>query len=261
MPGCTPPVDTILEIKAEKITPYGENRSKGSQVEAMFDNIAPAYDFMNRLMTLGVDRTWRRKVVKLATDLPSAPHPELLDVATGTADLAISLAEAAPRTSVTGVDLSEGMLAIGRKKVEGKGLTGRLTLRQADCLTLPFPAATFDAVTVAFGVRNFEHLDRGYHEMAHVLKPGGRLIVLELSVPSNPVVKPFYRFYTRVVIPLAGRLISKDSSAYTYLPKSIAAMPQGEKMLKLMEDAGLTNATLRRLTFGVATIYTAIKAN
>lgn len=227
----------------------------------MFDNIAPAYDLMNRLMTLGTDRSWRRKVVKMATPRDGSEPLELLDVATGTADLAISLAKAAPHALVTGVDLSEGMLAIGRKKIEEIGMSRRISLKQADCLNLPFPSGTFSSVTVAFGVRNFEHIDRGYREMARVLKPGGRLIVLELSVPTNPVVKPFYNFYTRRVIPFAGRMISKDSSAYTYLPKSIAAMPQGEKMLKRMTEAGLSGATLRRLTFGVATIYSAMKSD
>lgn len=172
-----------MEIKAEKITPYGTDRPKGAQVEEMFDNIAPAYDFMNRAMTLGIDRSWRRKVVKAATD--TSPR-SILDVATGTGDLAIQLARAAGGASVTGIDLSEGMLAVGRRKVAEAGLDRRVTLIQGDCLALPFPDGAFDTVTVAFGVRNFEHLDRGYAEMARVLRPGGKLIVLELSVPLPP---------------------------------------------------------------------------
>lgn len=245
-----------MEIKAEKITPYGTDRPKGAQVEEMFDNIAPAYDFMNRAMTLGIDRSWRRKVVKAATD----PSPAaILDVATGTGDLAIQLARAAGGASVTGIDLSEGMLAVGRRKVAEAGLDRRVTLIQGDCLALPFPDGSFDTVTVAFGVRNFEHLDRGYAEMARVLRPGGKLIVLELSVPTSPMVRPFYRLYTRGIIPLLGRMVSSDSRAYTYLPESIAAMPQGEKMLSLMREARLSSPSLRRLTLGVATIYTATK--
>lgn len=246
-----------MEIKAEKVTPYGTKQSKGEQVEEMFDNIAPAYDFMNRAMTLGIDRNWRRKVVKaVAAAAPSA----ILDVATGTGDLAIQLAKANQQAKVTGIDLSEGMLEVGRRKVAEAGLTQQIALRQADCLALPFADGSFDIVTVAFGVRNFEHLDKGYAEMARVLRPGGKLMVLELSTPTSPIVKPFYKLYTRGVIPMVGRLISKDSRAYSYLPESIAAMPQGERMLQLMTEAGLSGCSLRSLTFGVSTIYTGIKS-
>lgn len=245
-----------MEIKAEKITPYGGSDPKSRQVEAMFDNIAPAYDFMNRAMTFGVDRSWRKKVVRaIAADSPS----DLLDVATGTGDMALQLARAIPGCAITGIDLSEGMLAVGRRKTAEAGLSGRVTLRQADCLALPFPDASFDAVTVAFGVRNFEHLDRGYAEMARVLRPGGKLYVIELSTPRSPLVRPFYNLYTRAIIPAVGRLISKDSRAYSYLPASIAAMPQGDRMLALMTGAGLSSPSLRPLTFGVCTIYTAVK--
>ncbi|MDE6360236.1 MAG: bifunctional demethylmenaquinone methyltransferase/2-methoxy-6-polyprenyl-1,4-benzoquinol methylase UbiE [Muribaculaceae bacterium] len=246
-----------MEIKAEKITPYGTDRPKGAQVEEMFDNIAPAYDFMNRAMTLGIDRSWRRKVV--GTAAAAAPRA-VLDVATGTGDLALQLARAIPGAAVTGIDLSEGMLSVGRRKVEEAGLAGRITLQQGDCLNLPFPDGSFDVVTVAFGVRNFEHLDRGYAEMARVLRKGGTLIILELSVPSSPLVKPFYSIYTKGIIPLLGRMVSSDSRAYSYLPESIAAMPQGEKMLALMEGAGLTGCVLRPLTLGVSSIYTGRKA-
>lgn len=244
-----------MEIKAEKITPYGTDRPKGAQVEEMFDNIAPAYDFMNRAMTLGIDRGWRRKVVETAAAMRPAA---ILDVATGTGDLAIQLARAIPAATVTGIDLSEGMLAVGRRKVEEAGLEARVTLGQGDCLALPFADGSFDVVTVAFGVRNFEHLDRGYAEMARVLRKGGKLVVLELSVPPSPLVKPFYKLYTRGVIPLLGRLVSSDSRAYSYLPESIAAMPQGERMLSLMKEAGLASPALHRLTLGAATIYTSI---
>ncbi|MDE5980259.1 MAG: bifunctional demethylmenaquinone methyltransferase/2-methoxy-6-polyprenyl-1,4-benzoquinol methylase UbiE [Muribaculaceae bacterium] len=246
-----------MEIKAEKITPYGTDRPKGAQVEEMFDNIAPAYDFMNRAMTLGIDRSWRRKVV--GTAAAAAPRA-VLDVATGTGDLALQLARAIPGAAVTGIDLSEGMLSVGRPEVEEAGLAGRITLQQGDCLNLPFPDGSFDVVTVAFGVRNFEHLDRGYAEMARVLRKGGTLIILELSVPSSPLVKPFYTIYTKGIIPLLGRMVSSDSRAYSYLPESIAAMPQGEKMLALMEGAGLTGCVLRPLTLGVSSIYTGRKA-
>ena len=175
-----------MEIKAEKITPYGSNDPKSRQVEAMFDNIAPAYDFMNRAMTFGVDRSWRRKVVRaIAADSPAA----LLDVATGTGDMALQLARAIPGCRITGVDLSEGMLSVGRRKIQEAGLANRITLTKGDCLALPFPDDTFDAVTVAFGVRNFEHLDRGYAEMARVLRP------LDNSGCGAPGVKGCQRLF------------------------------------------------------------------
>lgn len=243
-----------MEIKAEKVTPYAGGRAKGKQVEAMFDNIAPAYDFMNRAMTLGIDRAWRRKVVE---QVAACAPARVLDIATGTGDLTIALARAIPDAAVTGADLSAGMLAVGRRKVEEAGLDGRVSLMQADCMHLPFDTGSFDAVTVAFGVRNFEHLLQGYTEMRRVLRPGGRLVVLELSVPPSAFVLPFYRFYTRCIIPLAGRLVSGDPAAYRYLPQSIAAMPQGADMLRLMAEAGFTDNRLRRLSLGVATIYTA----
>ena len=240
----------------ENIRPYADSRPKHEQVEEMFDSIAPAYDFMNRAMTMGIDKLWRRKAV--GTVAATAPE-RLLDVATGTADLAISLASALPRTRITGIDLSEEMLAVGRRKVERAGLQDRIALQKADCLALPFADGSFDCVTVAYGVRNFEHLDRGYAEMARVLRPGGMLCVVELSVPRSRWVLPFYRFYTRAVIPAVGRMVTGDSSAYTYLPDSIAAMPQGERMLGLMREAGLESARLIPLTFGTCTIYTACK--
>lgn len=241
----------------EQIKPYDNTRSKTAQVEQMFNSIAPAYDFMNRAMTLGIDRLWRRKAVGMV----AATGPvHILDVATGTGDLAVELCRRIPAASVTGVDLSEEMLRIGREKMEKEGLTSRVTLRKADCLDLPFPDGTFDAVTVAYGVRNFEHLDKGYAEMARVLKPGGMLCVIELAVPTSKLVRPFYNMYTRHIIPAVGRMVSSDSRAYTYLPESIAAMPQGPRMLALMEGAGLTQAHLTPLTFGVCAIYTANKA-
>lgn len=245
-----------MEIKAEKITPYGSDDPKSRQVEAMFDNIAPAYDFMNRAMTFGVDRSWRRKVVRaIAADLPAT----ILDVATGTGDMALQLASAIPTAHITGVDLSEGMLTVGRRKVAEASLEERILLTRGDCLQLPFADASFDSVTVAFGVRNFEHLDRGYAEMARVLRAGGKLYIIELSTPRSPLVSPFYRLYTRWLIPAVGRFVSKDTRAYTYLPDSIAAMPQGDKMLALMTDAGLITPRLHSLTFGVCSIYTAVK--
>lgn len=247
-----------MKAQCEEINPYGseDKRRKASQVEEMFDNIAPAYDFMNRAMTLGIDKNWRKLAVSLAAK--SSPH-SVLDVATGTGDLAIALAEKMPEAEVTGIDLSEGMIEIGRKKVRLRGLEKRVTLTTGDCLALPFEDDTFDVITVAFGVRNFEHLDRGYSEMLRVLRPGGTLLVLELSTPTSHFIKPLYQIYTRGVIPIVGRLVSKDNSAYSYLAASITAVPQGERMTSMMTGAGFRSAAFRPLTFGVCTLYAARK--
>ncbi len=246
-----------MEVKAERINPYqGDRREKTQQVRAMFDNIAPAYDFMNRAMTFGIDKIWRRKAVKLIEK--EQPH-DILDVASGTGDLAILMARRIPSASILGVDLSEGMLQLGEKKVEEAGLADRVSFSVADCLNLPMPDDSFDCVSVAYGVRNFQNLLAGYKEMHRVLRPGGMLCVIELSTPDSPLVRPFYRFYTKCVIPAVGRLISKDVRAYSYLPESIAAVPKGESMLRLISEAGFCDARFRPLTFGVCTIYTAFK--
>lgn len=242
--------------KVEQITPYGTEESKGRQVEQMFDSIAPAYDLMNRAMTLGIDRRWRAKAVGML----GSPG-RILDVATGTGDLALLLARRMPGAKVVGVDLSEGMIAVGRKKVEEAGLADRITLQAADCLALPFADGEFDCVTVAYGVRNFADIAAGLREMRRVLRPGGKLCIIELSVPTNPLVRPFYHLYTRTLIPLVGRLVSHDSRAYSYLPQSIAAVPQGAEMCSLMTAAGFSGATFRPLTFGVCTIYLGTAGN
>ena len=245
-------------MDCEQITPYGDSGSDGKtgQVREMFDNIAPAYDFMNRAMTLGIDKLWRRKAVNMVR---GHGGKKILDVATGTGDLAIALARRIEGAEVTGADLSEGMIEIGRAKVEKSGLTERITLQAADCMNLPMADNTFDCVTVGYGVRNFEDLRRGYAEMARVVRPGGMIAVIELSTPTSRLVKPLYRLYTRGIIPAVGRMISHDSRAYSYLPESIAAVPQGEEMLSLMREAGLTHTQCRPLTFGTCSIYTAIK--
>lgn len=252
-----------MEIGAEKVNPYqGDTRHKGEQVREMFDNIAPAYDFMNRSMTLGIDKRWRSLAVKMIArhfDNRGITSPRLLDVATGTGDLAIKLARAFPQGRVKGIDLSEGMVEIGRKKVTEAGLSDRVTLDIGDCLSLPYADEEFDCVTVAYGVRNFERLLDGYRQMLRVLRPGGLLCVIELSTPTSPAVKPLYNLYTRHIIPLAGRLVSKDVRAYAYLPESIAAVPQRQQMARLIEQAGFTSTAYRPLTFGVCTIYTGIK--
>ena len=241
--------------RVEQVKPYGEG-AKTEQVRQMFDSIAPAYDFMNRAMTLGIDIWWRRLAVKrLKRIKPSL----ILDVATGTGDFAIQLNNSLHPRHIMGIDLSQGMLDEARRKVNEKGLGKVISFEQGDCMNLPMQDETFDAVTVAFGVRNFEHLQQGYQEMARVLKPGGMLCVLELSTPANRLIRWFYDLYTLHIIPAIGTMKSGDKSAYRYLPQSIAAVPQGDDMLQLMRNAGLRNASFKRLTLGTCTIYTAVK--
>lgn len=245
-----------MEVKAEKINPYGDDRCKTEQVREMFDSIAPAYDFMNRMMTFGIDKLWRRRAVNM---LRRRAPQHILDVATGTGDLALLMHRRLHPDRITGIDLSEGMIGIARKKAENAGAEAHIRFMTGDCLDLPFAQEVFDCITVAYGVRNFEHLDRGYREMYRVLSHGGMLCVIELSTPVSPLVKPFYNFYTNHIIPAVGRLVSHDVRAYSYLPESIAAVPQGDDMLRLMRDAGFTDCRFRRLTFGTCTIYTAVK--
>lgn len=241
----------------EEINPYTDDtRPKGNQVEEMFDHIAPAYDLMNRAMAFGIDKLWRRWAVKRVMRHGA---DRILDVATGTGDLAIRLARKVDPISVTGIDLSEGMLDRGRRKVADADLGDVVKLVKGDCLELPFPSDSFDAVTVAYGVRNFENILMGLKEMARVLKPGGMVMILELSTPKNRLVKWGYDLYSRHLIPAVGRLVSSDRRAYSYLPESIAAVPQGHDMCALMEKAGLSEAAYRSLTLGTCTIYTAIK--
>lgn len=243
--------------RVEQVTPYSDKETaKTEQVRQMFDSIAPAYDFMNRAMTMGVDIWWRRLAVKR---LKSIAPAKILDVATGTGDFAIQLYQSLHPQHILGIDLSQGMLDEAQRKVKEKGLGQVVAFQQGDCMALTLPDETFDAVTVAFGVRNFEHLQQGYQEMARVLKPGGMLCVLELSTPTNPLIRWFYDLYTLHIIPWLGSLKSGDKSAYRYLPQSIAAVPQGDDMLQLMRNAGLHDTTFKRLTLGVCTIYTAVK--
>ncbi len=240
----------------ENINPYDNERGKTEQVREMFDNIAPAYDRLNRAMSFGLDRSWRRKAV----DMVAATNPaSIVDIATGTGDFALSLAAAMPSAQITGLDLSEGMIEIGRRKVADAGLEERIKLVCGDCLASPLSEGCADALTVAFGVRNFADLAAGYRAMYAMLRPGGMICVIELSTPTSALVLPFYKLYTGVVIPQMGRLVSKDARAYSYLPETIAAVPQGDNMLSLMRQAGFVDAKFRTLTFGVCTIYTATR--
>ena len=244
--------------RVERVTPYGDQATaKTEQVRQMFDAIAPAYDFMNRAMTLGIDIWWRRLAVKRLKRLSPT---RILDVATGTGDFAIQLFKSLHPQHITGIDLSQGMLDEACRKVKEKGLEKNISFEQGDCMALEMEDESFDAVTVAFGVRNFEHLQQGYHEMARVLRPSGMLCVLELSTPTNPIIRWFYDLYTLHIIPWIGSKKSGEKSAYRYLPQSIAAVPQGDDMLQLMRNAGLREATFKRLTLGVCTIYIGVRS-
>ena len=243
-------------MDVEQVKPYDTGQQKTEQVREMFDRIAPAYDFMNHAMTMGIDRWWRRAAVKW---LAKARPTQILDVATGTGDFAIALYKHLKPNHIEGIDLSENMLAVAREKVTRKGWNEHFTFTQGDCLELPQDDANVDAITVAFGVRNFEDLLKGYRQMWRVLRPGGKLAVLELSTPRNRVTRWFYDIYTLHLIPWVGGLKSHDRDAYRYLPRSIAAVPQGDDMLSLMTQAGFVEGHCHRMTFGTCSLYTATK--
>ncbi len=229
---------------------------KKQRVEEMFDSIAPTYDRLNHLLSMQVDRSWRRKTVRMIAKNPPA---EIIDVATGTGDLAIALAQKMPDARVTGVDISENMLAIGRRKVAEKGLGGRITLQAGDAEALDFPDCRFDCVTAAFGVRNFGDIGAGLREMCRVTRPGGECFVLEFSEPTVPLFSWAYRIYFHRILPGVGRIVSKDRGAYSYLPQSVGGFPAPEHFAEMLREAGFSEISRRRLTFGVAYVYTAVK--
>ncbi len=234
--------------------PIGQAPGKKAEVEAMFDEIAPRYDLLNRVLSGGTDVRWRRKAVRFLGEALSGRPTRLLDVATGTADLALDALRLAPQW-VVGVDLSGGMLAVGREKVAARGLDGRIRLVQADAAALPFDDDWFDGALVAFGVRNFENLGAGLREIRRVLKPGVPLVVLEFSHPRLAGFKQAYEAYSRHVLPRVGRAVSGASGAYDYLPESVAAFSDGRAFLAELGAAGFTGLAEKRLTFGVASLY------
>lgn len=242
--------------KVENVNPYDDTRSKKAQVEDMFDGIAPAYDFMNRAMTIGLDRLWLRALVRAVS---KAKPSDIIDMATGTGDVALALARALPQTMVKGLDISEGMLTQARRKATDKNVGNRVSFAVADCTATGLSDGVCDVITVAYGVRNFADISAGYREMYRLLRPGGTIAILELSVPPCALIKPFYRLYTRALIPLAGRLVAGDKKAYTYLLDSIQAAPQRDDMCALMRKAGFVDTAWKSLTFGSCTLYTARK--
>ncbi len=242
------PLATIKPIQSS-------DKSKKQQVEEMFDSISGRYDFLNHFLSLGIDRGWRRKAVK---ELVAIQPKTILDMATGTGDLALEALSLNP-DKITGVDLSEGMLEVGRKKILTAGHAGKIEMLKGDSEHLSFQDNTFDACTVGFGVRNFEHLDQGLREIYRVLKPGAKFVVLEFSKPKAFPVKQLYNLYFNAILPFWGRYISKNRSAYTYLPESVKHFPDGETFIKHLKDIGFKNTTSRALTFGICSIYTGVK--
>ena len=240
----------------EKIKPYEGNAHKREQVEQLFDNIAPTYDALNHTLSFGFDRTWRRKAVRT---LMAYNPATVLDIATGTGDFALAIARKLKRRQVMAVDISEGMMRVGREKAAREGLHDVVRFQKEDCSHLSFADNSFDAVTVTFGVRNFENLDACLREIYRVLNKGGRLILLELSYPHKRLWRALFNIYSKVVMPVVGRLISGDDSAYTYLPETMAAFPQGEVMREILLKNGFSQARFRRLTMGICTLYVAEK--
>ena len=244
-----------MTYKQEEINPYHEGE-KAQQVEQMFDNIAPTYDTLNHRLSWDIDRGWRRKAIQQLA--PYEPQT-MLDIATGTGDFAIMAAQMLKPQQLVGADISEGMMDIGRKKVKAQGLDKIISFAKEDCLALNYDDASFDAVTAAFGIRNFADLDKGLSEMCRVLKPGGHLSIVELTTPVSFPMKQLFHIYSHTVLPVYGRLISKDTSAYSYLTKTIEAFPQGERMQDILRRAGFKDASFKRLTFGICTMYFATK--
>lgn len=245
-----------MDYPQQHIKPYNEDGKKTEQVERMFDNIAHAYDKLNHTLSLGIDRSWRRKAI--AWLRPFSPK-HIMDVATGTGDFAILACRELNPNELIGTDISEGMMNVGRKKVKDAGLSDKITFEREDCTSLSFGENRFDAITVAFGIRNFEDLDKGLSEIYRVLKPEGHLVIIELTTPDRFPMKQLFHIYSNVIIPMLGKLLSKDNKAYHYLPDTIKAFPQGEIMKEVIAKAGFSEVHFQRLTFGICTLYTATK--
>ena len=238
------------------VKPYKDDQSsKKEQVARMFDSISGRYDFLNHLLSFGIDKGWRRKLIREAQSL--APQ-HVLDIATGTGDLAIALRKTGAQ-EIIGLDISNGMLEVGREKVKRAGLDALVDLQYGDSEAIPFEDERFQLVTAAFGVRNFEHLDQGLNEMSRVLSRGGKMMILEFSQPESAPFKQLYGFYSKYILPTIGKWVSRDASAYAYLPESVEAFPYGEAFLQRLRSAGLRNARAIPLTFGVASLYIAEK--
>ena len=238
------------------VLPYKDKETgKKQQVADMFDNISHKYDFLNHFLSLGIDIRWRKKAIKLLKDIEPK---QILDIATGTGDFAIESLKLNP-DHVTGVDISEGMLNVGRQKLKKRKLNDKITLTSGDSENLPFEDNKFDAIIVAFGVRNFENLEKGLSEMFRVLRPGGKVVVLEFSKPKRFPFKQLYNFYFKNILPTLGKTISKDNAAYTYLPESVRSFPDGKDFTSILDKLGFKDTVCKPLTLGISSIYTGIK--
>lgn len=238
------------------VKPYNKaESSKKEEVAEMFNNISKRYDFLNHFLSMGIDKIWRRKAInKLKVIKPQ----RILDIATGTGDFALAALKLNPK-EVIGVDISEGMLNVGKEKMKKRGVDNIIQLQLGDSESLPFEDAYFDALTVGFGVRNYENLEKGLSDMLRVLRPGGKAVILEFSKPKTFPVKQLFGFYSKFLIPFWGKLISKDKRAYAYLPESVAAFPEGTYFLKIMEKIGYKEVQAKTVSGGIATIYSGIK--
>jgi len=245
----------IPEKEAKVVPLPHSDLAKKDQVAQMFNRISGKYDFLNHFLSLGIDKGWRKKAIRTLKDIQPKT---ILDIATGTGDLAIASLSLNP-DQVTGIDISEGMLAIGKKKVADQNLSDKISLAYGDSESLAYPEGSFDAITCAYGVRNFEHLEQGLREMYRVLKKGGKIAILEFSKPKQFPVRQFYAFYFRYILPNLGKAVSKDKTAYTYLPNSVALFPEGAAFCNILTKCGFSMAKAQPLTFGITTLYTAQK--
>lgn len=245
-----------MSYQVEKVRPYHSGTSKTEEVNRMFDRIAPGYDKLNGALSLGIDAYWRKEALKI---LKKYPHRHILDIATGTGDFALLAARMLHPKSIVAIDISEGMMQVGREKVRANGYEKVIRFERQDCAALNFPDNSFDAVTAAFGVRNFEAIDRSFREVLRVLKPGGLFLFLELTTPEKTPFKQLYSLYSRFVMPVISDRLATEKRAYHYLPESIAAFPQGREMMLILKKNGFTRIRLRRLTTGITTLYMAEK--
>lgn len=246
----------MAKYGSEQILPYNNEEHKATQVKRMFDSIAGTYDQLNHTLSFGIDRIWRKKGIAYLR--PFAPK-SILDIATGTGDLAISMQRNLNADRIIGADISEGMMDVGRQKVAEADLSEHISFEYQDCTALTYAEDSFDAVTAAFGVRNFEDIEQGIREMYRVLRPNGHVMILELSTPEHFPMKQLYSIYSKWVIPTIGRLFSKEQSAYSYLPASIKVVPQGKVMTDLLSRVGFSEVQARTLTFGICSLYTGTK--